>query len=129
MVPTSPLSIFVVEDDEDISKLIQMHLIAAGFAVRSFSTAIGVIKEAEQSTPALFLLDVMLPGIDGLSLCREIKKHDLLKTVPVMVLTAKAGASERTAALNSGADDYLIKPFGRAELITRVRTLCERSRS
>lgn len=129
MVPSPPLSIFVVEDDEDISKLIQMHLSAAGFAVRSFSTATGVIKEAEQQTPALFLLDVMLPGSDGFSLCREIRRHELLKAVPVIVVTAKAGASERTAALNSGADDYLVKPFSRVELISRVRALCERSQS
>jgi DNA-binding response OmpR family regulator len=74
----------------------------------------------------LFLLDVMLPGIDGFHLCRSIRKHDLLRTLPIIILTARAGQSDRKLAFESGADDYVTKPFRPADLIERVRALCER---
>ena len=116
--------VFVVEDDEDISKLIRLHLSAAGFDVRCFRTASGVIVGAERRPPWLFLLDITLPGVDGLHLCRAIRKHDRLKAVPIIVVTARVGESDRTEAFNSGADDFVLKPFNRKDLILRVNALC-----
>ena len=121
-----PATIVLVEDDEDIGRLIGLHLKKAGFATRWFRTATGVIADAETEPPALFLLDVMLPGIDGFHLCRSIRKHDLLRTLPIIILTARAGQSDRKLAFESGADDYVTKPFRPADLIERVRALCER---
>jgi DNA-binding response OmpR family regulator len=74
----------------------------------------------------LFLLDLMLPGIDGFHLCRGIRKHGRLRTLPIIVLTARAGRRDRELAFESGADDYVTKPFRLADLISRVRALCER---
>src|SRR5215475_12717610 len=116
--------IFVVEDDEDISKLIRLQLSAAGFGVRCFGTASGVIGEAERRPPGLFLLDITLPGLDGLHLCRMLKKHDRLKEVPIIVVTARVGESDRTEAFSSGAADLVLKPFNRQDLIVRVHALC-----
>ena len=121
-----PATIVFVEDDEDIGRLIRLHLETAGFTTRWFRTAMGVIAEAESHPPTLFLLDLMLPGIDGFHLCRSIRKHGLLRTVPIMVLTAAAGRRDRELAFESGADDYMTKPFRPADLVSRVRALCER---
>jgi DNA-binding response OmpR family regulator len=121
-----PATIILVEDDEDIGRLIGLHLTKAGFATRWFRTAMGVITEAESQPPVLFLLDLMLPGIDGFYLCRSIRKHGVLRTLPIIVLTARTGARDRKLAFESGADDYVTKPFSPADLIARVRGLCER---
>jgi DNA-binding response OmpR family regulator len=74
----------------------------------------------------LFLLDLMLPGVDGFHLCRSIRKHSLLRTLPIIILTARTGQGDRKLAFESGADDYVTKPFSPADLIARVRGLCER---
>lgn len=124
--PDLPARIVLVEDDEDIARLIGFHLKRAGFASLWFRSAAGVISEAEGELPALFLLDLMLPGIDGFHLCRSIRQHSLLRTLPIIVLTARAGQRDRKLAFESGADDYITKPFSPADLIARVRGLCER---
>jgi DNA-binding response OmpR family regulator len=121
-----PSTIIFVEDDEDIGRLIKLHLERAGVTASWFKTATGVIAEAEREPPGLFLLDLMLPGIDGFHLCRSIRKHHLLRTVPIIVLTASTERRDRELALESGADDYMTKPFRPADLISRVRTCCER---
>ncbi len=119
-------TIILVEDDEDIGRLVGHHREMAGFTTRWFRTASGVIAEAESQPPALFLLDLMLPGVDGFQLCRTIRKHGMLRTLPIIVLTASAGRRDRELAFESGADDYVTKPFRPADLISRVRALCER---
>lgn len=121
-----PPTIVLVEDDEDIGRLIRLHLEKAGFATRWFRSATSVIAEAESQLPVLFLLDLMLPDVDGFQLCRSIRKHGVLRTLPIIVLTASAGQSDRKLAFESGADDYVTKPFSPADLISRVRALCER---
>jgi DNA-binding response OmpR family regulator len=119
-------TIFAVEDDTDISRLVRHHLEAAGYGVRSFPSAAGVITEGEKQTPALFLLDIMLPGGDGLELCRRIRQTPALAMIPVIFLTAKTTESDKIIGLELGADDYIPKPFSPRELVARVRAVLRR---
>jgi DNA-binding response OmpR family regulator len=121
----APATIVLVEDDQDIARLICFHLEKAAFSVRWRTNAQNVVAEAEKDPPALFLLDLMLPGIDGFQLCRMLKQHGVLKTRPIIVLTAKTGQSDRKLAFQNGADDYLTKPFSPADLVSRVRRLAK----
>jgi DNA-binding response OmpR family regulator len=88
-------TIYVVEDDPDISRLVRHHLEGAGFSVRLYSTGNLVVVDAERQRPALFLLDIMVPGKDGLELCRQIRQSPALASVPVIFLTAKSGEADR----------------------------------
>jgi len=119
-------TIFAVEDDADISRLVRHHLEGAGYAVRTFGSAAGVITEAEKQAPALFLLDIMLPGGDGLELCRKIRQSTTLAMAPVIFLTAKTSEADRVTGLDLGADDYIPKPFSPRELVARVRAVLRR---
>jgi DNA-binding response OmpR family regulator len=118
--------IFVVEDDPDISRLVRHHLEGDGFAVRLFSSGTNVLAEAERARPALFLLDIMVPGHDGLDLCRRIREHSGLAMTPVIFLTAKSSEADRVLGLDLGADDYIAKPFSPRELIARVKAVLRR---
>src|SRR5713226_8143232 len=104
-------SIFVVEDDPDISRLVRHHLEADGFTVKDFSTGNTVIAESERQRPALFILDIMVPGQDGLQHCSEIRQIPSLAPTPVIFLTAKSSEANRIVGLELGADDYIAKPF------------------
>jgi DNA-binding response OmpR family regulator len=115
--------IFVVEDDLDIARLISHNLQAAGFEVQSFASSASVLSEAVREMPALFLLDVMLPGTDGFELCRHIRQTPALSATPVIFLTAKAGEADRVKGLELGGDDYITKPFSPRELVARIRTV------
>jgi DNA-binding response OmpR family regulator len=115
--------IFVVEDDEDIARLISHNLQSAGFNVQSFLSGTSVLSEAAQECPALFLLDVMLPGTDGFELCRHIRQMPALAATPVIFLTAKTGEADRIRGLELGGDDYITKPFSPRELVARIRTV------
>lgn len=119
-------SIFVVEDDPDISRLVRHHLEAAGFTARLFSGGSGVVPEAEHLKPALFLLDIMVPGMDGLDLCRRIRQNPALGATPVIFLTARSGEADRVLGLELGADDYIVKPFSPRELVARVKAVLRR---
>jgi len=119
-------NIFLVEDDPDISRLVRHHLEAAGFALRLFSTGNGVIAEAERQHPTLFVLDIMVPGSDGLELCRRIRQTSSLAMTPVIFLTAKSGEADRILGLELGADDYIPKPFSPRELVARVKAVLRR---
>jgi len=115
--------IFVVEDDEDIARLISHNLRTGGFEVQSFTSATSVVVEALREMPALFLLDVMLPGTDGFELCRNIRQNPTLAASPIIFLTAKTSEADRIKGLELGGDDYIIKPFSPRELVARVRTV------
>ncbi len=119
-------TVFVVEDDADIARLVRHHLEAAGFQVRSFAAANGVLADAEKHAPALFLLDIMVPGGDGFDLCRRIRQKPALAMTPVMFLTAITGEADRVAGLEMGADDYISKPFSPRELVARVKAVLRR---
>lgn len=120
------LSIFVVEDEPDISQLIRLHLEQAGYSVRGFSTPKEVLGEAEVVRPSLFLLDIMVPGGDGYDLCRRIRQNAQIGTTPVIFLTARTGEMDRVLGLELGADDYITKPFSPRELVARVRAVLRR---
>lgn len=125
MVGVKP-TIFVVEDDPDISRLVRHHLEGAGFGVRLFASSSGVLPDAERHRPALFLLDIMVPGQDGLELCRRIRQMPALVMVPIIFLTAKSGEADRILGLELGADDYIPKPFSPRELVARVKAVLRR---
>lgn len=119
-------SISVVEDDPDISRLVRHHLEAAGFTVKVFPTGHTVVAESEKQRPALFILDIMVPGRDGLELCRQIRQTHSLASIPVIFLTAKSGEADRILGLELGADDYIPKPFSPRELVARVKAVLRR---
>jgi DNA-binding response OmpR family regulator len=119
----SPLRVFVVEDDEDIARLISHNLQAAGFDVQSFVSGASLVSEALREMPSLFLLDVMLPGADGFELCRQIRQTAALSAIPIIFLTAKTSESDRVKGLELGGDDYITKPFSPRELVARVRSV------
>jgi DNA-binding response OmpR family regulator len=118
--------IFVVEDDPDISRLVRHHLEANGFAVRLFSSGTNVVIEAERTRPTLFLLDIMVPGNDGLDLCRRVREHAALAMTPIIFLTARSTEADRVLGLELGADDYIPKPFSPRELVARVKAVLRR---
>jgi len=91
--------VFVLEDDSDISRLVQHHLEAAGFTVRVYGTPTNIVADAERQAPALFLLDIMVPGGDGLDVCRRLRNHSALSTIPIIFLTARAGENDRVLGL------------------------------
>ncbi len=119
-------TIFVLEDDTDISRLVQHNLEAAGFSARVFVSTAAVLVDAERKAPDLFLLDIMVPGGDGLDLCRRIRRNPALASTPVIFLTARASESDRVLGLELGADDYISKPFSPRELIARVKAVLRR---
>jgi DNA-binding response OmpR family regulator len=120
-------TVFVLEDDADISRLVQYHVEKAGFTVRVFAAGRNVVSEAERTPPALFLLDVMVPDGDGMDVCRRLRAHPALSTLPIIFLTARAAESDRVRGLELGADDYITKPFGTRELVARIRAVLRRS--
>ena len=119
-------TVYVVEDDPDISRLVRHHLEGAGFAIRLFPTGHTVIPESERMRPALFVLDIMVPGGDGLDLCRQIRQSPALAAMPVIFLTARGSEADRIAGLELGADDYITKPFSPRELVARVKAVLRR---
>ncbi len=118
--------IFIVEDDTDIARLVRHHLEGAGYGVRAFATIPPVMPEAEKTPPALFVLDIMVPGGDGLELCRQIRASESLATTPIIFLTAKTAEADRVLGLELGADDYISKPFSPRELVARVKAVLRR---
>jgi len=119
-------SVFLLEDDADISRLVKHHLEAAGFDVRVYGTPGQLMPDAERSLPAIFLLDIMVPGGDGLDVCRRLRSHPALSIVPIIFLTARAGENDRVLGLELGADDYITKPFATRELVARVKAVLRR---
>ena len=115
--------IFAVEDEEDIARLISHNLQAAGFDVQSFMSGASVLAEAVREMPALFLLDVMLPGTDGFALCRHIRQTPSISGTPIIFLTAKTSEADRVKGLELGGDDYITKPFSPRELVARIRSV------
>jgi two-component system phosphate regulon response regulator PhoB len=119
-------TVFVLEDDDDIARLVQHHLEAAGFEARLYYTPANLISDAEQKPPALFLLDIMVPGGDGRDVCRQLRAHFGLSSIPIIFMTARAGENDRVRGLELGADDYITKPFSTRELVARVNAVLRR---
>ena len=119
-------TIYVLEDDPDINRLVGHQLERAGYAVRPYFAIGTIVEDAERARPSLFLLDVMVPGGDGMELCRRLRRHATLSSVPIIFLTARASENDRVRGLELGADDYITKPFGMRELLARVKAVLRR---
>lgn len=119
--------IYYVEDDSNIRELALYALGRAGLEAEGFPDAAPFLEAMRQRIPELVLLDIMLPGIDGLELLGRIRKDPNARHVPVMMLTAKGTEYDKVLGLDSGADDYLSKPFGMMELVSRCNALLRRS--
>ena len=119
--------ILVVEDEPDIVELVTYNLRQAGMAVEAAEDGEAALEMAERSQPNLIILDLMLPGIDGLEVCRMLKQRGSVRHIPVLMLTAKAEEVDRIVGLELGADDYVVKPFSPRELVLRVKAILRRS--
>jgi len=125
---TEPVSrALVVEDDPDIGPLVARYLQKAGFTPTVLTSGRDVLARARRELPDVIILDIMLPGMDGLELCRALRADAVTARVPIIMLTAKAEESDRIVGLELGADDYITKPFSPNEVIARVRALLRRA--
>jgi two-component system, OmpR family, response regulator MprA len=120
-------AILVVDDDAPIRRMLDRTLSAEGYAVETAADGGEALAAVERSAPDLVVLDVGLPGVDGLSVSRRLRAKGL--AVPVLLLTARDSVPDRVAGLDAGADDYLVKPFATEELLARVRALLRRGKS
>jgi phosphate regulon transcriptional regulator PhoB len=120
-------TILVVEDETDIRELVRFHLQQEGYDVREAETGEKALAQIKALRPALVVLDLMLPGVDGLEVCRELRAAEATRTLPIVMLTAKAAEVDRVLGLEMGADDYLTKPFSPRELLARVRAVLRRA--
>jgi DNA-binding response OmpR family regulator len=121
------LHILVVEDDPDISALVSRYLHKAGYEVDVLASGRDAISALSKRAPDLVVLDLMLPHVDGLEICRWIRSNEATASVPIIMLTARSEESDRIVGLELGADDYLAKPFSPNELVARVRALLRRA--
>jgi DNA-binding response OmpR family regulator len=119
--------IFVVEDDRDIAALIAHYFEKAGWEPHVFSSGTAALVAAKQSPPACIVLDLMLPGMDGLEVCRALRGEPSTALTPIVMVTARAEETDRIVGLEIGADDYIAKPFSPNELVARVRAMLRRA--
>ncbi|CAN5278194.1 response regulator transcription factor [soil metagenome] len=119
----NPFDILVVEDEEAIAEAVSARLLNEGYRVRTVHDGLQALQAVAQQRPDLVVLDLMLPGMDGLEVCREIQKSDW---IPVLMLTARTDEADKVAGLAVGADDYMTKPFSLRELAARVRAILRR---
>jgi two-component system phosphate regulon response regulator PhoB len=119
-------SVLIVEDESDIRELVSYNLSKAGYEVSAVPTGEQALISIEAGLPDLVLLDLMLPGIDGLSVCHRLKKNPRTAAIPVIMLTAKGEESDIVRGLNLGADDYVTKPFSPKVLIARIQAVLRR---
>jgi len=120
--------VLVVEDESDIRNLIVLHLAREGFRCRTAKSGPEALREARTAPPDLVVLDLMLPDLDGLEVCRRLRSDTTTATIPIIMLTAKADEVDRVVGLEMGADDYVVKPFSPKELIARIRAVLRRAR-
>jgi len=120
-------SILVVDDEREILELVKYNLAKEGYSVVCVETGEDALNAARLKLPDLVLLDLMLPGVDGLEVCRKLKADPKTQEIPVVMLTAKGGEADIVAGLELGADDYVTKPFGLRELMSRIKALLRRA--
>lgn len=121
--------IFAVEDEEHIQQLVKYNLEAGGYRVIAFDSGESLLNEINSSVPDLFILDIMLPGMDGLEVCRNLRQNPKTKNIPIIMLTAKSDEFDKVLGLELGADDYITKPFSVREMVARVKALFRRINS
>ena len=120
--------ILIVEDDPDIAELVAHYLDKAGFTTERIVSGRDALAAIAAKLPDLVVLDLMLPQVDGLEICRTVRSDEKTAAIPIIMLTARADESDRIVGLELGADDYLAKPFSPNELVARVRALLRRAR-
>jgi DNA-binding response OmpR family regulator len=125
---SAPARVLVVEDEPNIRELVCLHLGLEGYACDAVGDGKSALRRAEDDRFDLVVLDVMIPGLDGLSVCRAVRNGRVNHDVPILMLTARRDEADKVVGLESGADDYLTKPFGVRELVARARALLRRPR-
>jgi two-component system response regulator MprA len=123
-VRVKPVQVLVVDDDGPIRRMLERTLAAEGYAVATAADGGEALVAVERSAPDLVVLDVAMPGLDGLAVCRRLRAKGL--ALPILLLTARDEVDDRVSGLDAGADDYVVKPFAPAELLARVRALLRR---
>lgn len=121
--------VLIVDDEEHIVELLQFNLVNAGYKVITANNGLDALKKVKENKPDLLLLDLMLPGMDGLDVCKEIKRDKETSKTSIIMLTAKSEELDKILGLELGADDYIIKPFSIRELLARVKAVLRRSNS
>lgn len=121
------MKIFLVEDDSEIREMETYALTGVGYSVMAFGEPFAFFKAISMQKPDLIILDIMLPNEDGLSILSKIRKNPATKSIPVMFVTARTTELDKVKGLDSGADDYLVKPFGIMEFLSRVKALLRRT--
>jgi len=121
--------ILVVDDEVETVELVEFNLRQAGFEVAAAGEGAAAVKKARAWLPSLIVLDVMLPELDGLEVCKMLRRDPATAAIPIILLTAKAAEIDRVLGLELGADDYLTKPFSPRELVLRVKKILERGQS
>lgn len=119
--------ILVVEDEPDILEMVRYNLDQAGLDVETAEDAERALQSIQETLPDLIILDLMLPGIDGLDMCRQIKQDARTRHIPILMLTARKEEIDRIVGLELGADDYVVKPFSPRELVLRTQAILRRS--
>ena len=120
-------SILIVEDEQDLLELLRYNLSREGYAVRAATTGEDALKMARSQPPELILLDLMLPAMDGLEVCRTLRGRDATRDVPIIMVTAKGEESDIVRGLEMGADDYITKPFSPRVLLARIKAVLRRA--
>ncbi|NDQ56728.1 MAG: response regulator [Acidipila sp.] len=119
--------VLIVEDDKDIVELVRYNLEKEGYQVASAADGLGALAHVKKSAPDLVILDLMLPKLSGLEVCREVRRDVALNRLPILMLTARGDEADRVVGLEMGADDYVTKPFSPRELVARVKALLRRT--
>jgi two-component system phosphate regulon response regulator PhoB len=127
MTDSKAKKILIVDDEADVTELVSYHLKAKGYLVEAINNPNNSLGTARTFLPDLVILDVMMPDLNGVQICRLLRADPQLKKVPVIFLTAKAEESDRIQGLETGADDYICKPFSTKELVLRVQSILRRS--
>src|ERR1700687_1497807 len=119
--------VLIVEDDKDIVELVRYNLEKEGYQVAAASDGLAALAHVKKSAPDLVILDLMLPKLSGLEVCREVRRDVNLNRLPILMLTARGEEADRVVGLEIGADDYVTKPFSPRELVARVKALLRRT--
>jgi DNA-binding response OmpR family regulator len=120
--------IVIVDDEPDILELVSTHLKKANFKHKEFDNGKDFLDSLDTLTPDLIILDLMLPDIDGIEICRNLKKDDRYSSIPIIMLTARVDESDKILGLELGADDYVSKPFSPKELVARIKAVMRRKK-
>jgi DNA-binding response OmpR family regulator len=120
-------TVLVIDDEKDVLELLRYNFEKNGFDVIAARDGESGLKAAAASPPDAIVLDIMMPGLDGLGVCRRLREEPRTARIPIILLTAKAGEADRVVGLELGADDYVVKPFSPRELVARIRALLRRT--